>query len=424
MKRLLMALIASAVSACAGTVYLDSVSPDGAEPGRSPDGADGGEENPRRPLVGPFALQDVSILFPLPRTAEERQSGLLNASSPAVGGVLFPAQMFERVYPVRSFGADISYDALRVVSLRLDPCAGTTAPDLTGNGCAAELRAVFQPVDRTPIEKGSTLQYGVGDAAVHVFYRITRDQAFELVDRIARLRRSQDPVWIDAPLGIHPVMQAQGLSGRFAQEINQAVANVVGEVNIYRVATMSLDGSSSWSFRDFRVAPDRALAAESIPTLPTNTKLQVLQTLGTQQPFGSFEPEPISGDVYTQLADTRIAKNLSEEERRSQFDALLRIENPRANTVQQVSCAGCHFAQNTKSFIARPLFGLRDEDSEYRFQTSASGVPAAVQQPLFNEKAEDFNQHAFSYRLLEPAVVQRTVNESLAILEYFRTATP
>src|SRR5882762_6326218 len=96
------------------------------------------------PDVGPFdhqvAAADVSILYPITTTTDRDQ--LINPSEAATYGTLLPEGILAGVatspFPLDTSSGD-AYADLRLVAFRLDPCGAR------GN-CAAEVRAVFQPV--------------------------------------------------------------------------------------------------------------------------------------------------------------------------------------------------------------------------------------------------------------------------------------
>ena len=93
-------------------------------------------------------MNDVSILFPLTGAP----SSYLAASASGKRGVLLPQALYDHVGHIAGSsgpitpggGGDAAYTDLHVVAMRLDPCFASLAPDPHGDGCANQLRLIFQ----------------------------------------------------------------------------------------------------------------------------------------------------------------------------------------------------------------------------------------------------------------------------------------
>ena len=117
-----------------------------------------------------------------------------------------------------------------------------------------------------------------------------------------------------------------------------------------------------------------------------------------------------------------LAPLLEAPEQQAQFDAPVRIENPRSNTPQTVSCALCHFTQTTRELVARTLLGLTDQDSPFPCQPNRQLLPNVSMASRFNTQSGAFQVHVFGYVGEDAVIVQRTVNDSAATLESFLSA--
>jgi len=381
---------------------------------------------------GPIAaaMNDVSILFPLPRD-EADIDNLLSASSSGPLGTLLPSKLYRGVGLISgsSFvdggnGPEAAYEDLHVVAMRLDPCFASLAPDPHGAGCAAQLRLVFQQV-RDDEDAGAS----AFDSALHVFYSLDRAQLLALASALVDLRTANAAGVTLGPLAPHPIMVKQGLGGPFATGVRALVLQYAGEKNLTRVAETQLllsEGPAAWTLAAFDVA-DATTATISPATIPTLLEGDGgVTSQGMALPFPpappSFEcgigPATTSTDDLTPLVDGKAA-DLSTAARQAAFDSLVRIENPGDNSPNTIDCASCHVATPTEQLVARPLFMLDDRTSPLAFQPDGKSVLAADMTPTYGQAvAGELNIHAFSYLGQSPGINQRVVNETAAIVQY------
>jgi hypothetical protein len=377
------------------------------------------DASPDAPWITGDALQisDVSILFPLPTSLAERD-GMLAASSTGARGALLPVDMYDAVGGTIALSQHVPIDELRVVGMRLDPCFAVLEPSLTGDGCEAQLRLVLQGIGPYASSSG---EHPAVDASVHAFYRLTRAEAYALKDALIALRLANSGGENLGRLAPHPLIVAQGYAGSYATGLRSLIVAAAGASNFTRIATMSSTGSAEWNFRIFDVI-DVATAqvnARDIATLPAGTSTQSLVAFNIATPEASFNPAPVSPDGFNDLASTTNAASLSTAVRHAQFEGLVRTENPQRTTPETVACAACHFAMTAKKKIAEPQFGLLDTAANDRFVLDPQLGLVVDLHPTFAVQGFEFNVHAFSYNGTDAAIVQRTVNESAAIVEYF-----
>lgn len=385
------------------------------------------DASPDAPLITGDALQinDVSILFPLPTSLAERDGSMLAASSAGTRGALLPLDTYDAVGGIVALSQRATFESLRVVAMRLDPCFAILEPSLTGDGCEAQLRLVLQPISEFASNTGEP--HPASDASVHTFYRLTRAEAYALKDALVALRLANSGGENLGPLARHPLIVAQGSAGAYATGLRALIVGAAGASNLTRIATMSSTGSAEWRFRIFDVldVATAQVSARDIVTLPAATSMQSLLAFNIAAPEASFNPAPASPDSFNELVSTTNAASLTVPGRHLQFEALVRTENPRRTTPETVACASCHFAMTAKKKIAEPQYGLFDSAASDRFVLDPQLGLVVDLRPTFAVQGFDFNVHAFSYNGTDAAIVQRTVNESAATVEYFaRSPSP
>ena len=75
-----------------------------------------------------------------------------------------------------------------------------------------------QPLTTDPTTQGVITQ----DAAIHLFYDLDEATWADVLARLAALKAIAGSSTSGAPLGVHPTMQAQGLTGPYAQALAAA----------------------------------------------------------------------------------------------------------------------------------------------------------------------------------------------------------
>lgn len=426
MRRALPALL---VVVCLWLVGCGSPAPvpdGGASDGGTPDAGspDGGSRAPDAGVWdgGTLELNDVSVLFPLPGDAGA--TGLLSASSTGARGVLFPSALYDTVGHVSgSTGTpppggigEAAYSDLRVVAVRVDPCFASLTPDPHGVGCENQLRVIFQEVQGSPP--------GAFDSALHVFYRLTRAEAYAFARSVALLRQAAAPGQHLGALAVHPLMVSQGLSGSMATGVEALILAYAGQQNLIRVTRLSATQVAfAWTFDGFDVPATGAPTPMVIPTLPLSAVRQELFSgFSTASVQGRFMPATTDPDDLTVVADTVNAGQLSPSARAAGFAAVVHVDHPARHSPNTIDCASCHFATPV-SRIVGPMFSFVEAQHPDVFTADGTFVQQAELTPTFNA-AVGFDVHAFSYFAQTPAINQRTVNESAAIVDYLNRNAP
>jgi hypothetical protein len=305
--------------------------------------------------------------------------------------------------------ADQTYQALRVVSVRLDPC-------FQSNGdCLPQVRLVWQPI--TPANYGSTARYGVleaKDAAIHTLYTLTPAMFDKLLASYAALVKATGSDLRNEPLQIHPVLLKQGLDGHFATRLRTLLSKYVGPATLWRATAMQgLPGDDEWSFTGFNVR-DGVAHALAIPRIGTpSQRLQVAQLDHSSFANGLVAPLPdVAEDNY--LPDVLRERSLNRIPQRATAlaIAIADIENPTRNNPETVDCVSCHAAQAAGSLLSRSRSGLRNqpEVKAHVFQSTL---------PLRNSGLHLADTHvlrAFGYIDRDPAISRRVTNESANVV--------
>lgn len=370
-------------------------------------------------------LNDVSVLFPLPKTEAEQSTGLLSVTANGARGVLLPEKLYDAVGHILgsvnphpgSIGGDYEapYANLRVIALRIDPCFAALDPAQTGTDCENQLRLVVQEPNAT----------GTFDSALHLFYSLDREELLELVASVAGLRQTLAPGQRLGKLQPHPLIVAEGLGGAMASGVRAAILAHAGEQTLVRITRMSATGGPFWKFSGFDVAAGQSMPMH-IPTLPSEQ--DTLQQL--ERGFGDIarvQPKvvPASGSVddFSVLLDTQAAQALSKAEQQAKLSSLLRVENPGHHSPNTVDCVTCHTATPATRLVVEPTLGLSFENMPERFVPVANLVTASELEATFDDQEPLTNVHAFSYTATGVGINQRTVNESAAVVEYLSKQT-
>ncbi|HTJ45304.1 MAG TPA: hypothetical protein VL463_24525 [Kofleriaceae bacterium] len=358
---------------------------------------------------GAIQMNDVSILFPLNGAA----STYLAASDAGARGVLLPPALYDAVghlsgstgSPPPGGIADAVYGDLHVVAIRIDPCFG--------NACDDQLRLVFQEVKDDGSGGATTF-----DSGLHAFYRISREDVVTIAHAIGSLRASNSSGERLGGLAPHPILVTQGMNGAFADGLRTIVLRYAGASNLVRVTKMSATQVGfSWEFSGFDVSDANAphFTPMVIPTLAGAEGQNFFRGFANDTIDGQFNPATTSADDLTGLADETHAQSMSPSDRAKAFAALVRIDHPAHDSPDTIDCASCHLATPISKLVA-PRFGLDEAHADGVFEADGVHVLPSELGATFDPSGP-FNLHAFSYVDRSPAINQRTVNETAAVVE-------
>jgi hypothetical protein len=356
---------------------------------------------------GTVQMNDVSILFPLTGPP----SSYLGASAQGRGGVLVTPELYDAVDGIGATDQRTAYGDLHVVAMRLDPCFASQTP------CENQLRLIFQQV--TTVDGKTT----AADSGMHVFYRISREDLEAMTASIQALREASAPGERLGGLAPHPIMVREGLDGPMASGVRALILQYAGSSEITRITSFSLGNTNLWNFFAFDVNdPSTAsVSFRDVPTIEGGLSPSFQRGDGggpaeSNDVRGTFAPITSSPDGFAPLADETSAAAMTPDARRAAFDGLVRVDHPAKSTPETIDCASCHLATPVATMIAEPIYGLVERDDQDAFHADGTFVLPSEMAPTFLYGAQPFNLHAFSYVGADPAINQRVVNETAAIV--------
>ncbi len=401
--------LALALAACPGT---PTPTPDGGTESpdagsEAPDAGDSGtpaRDGGADASDGGLDLNDVSFLFPLP-AAPGDVGDLLSVGASGLGGPLLPRARYDQtLYFAPGMSADALYAALRVVSVRVDPCFPRSAkPE---DGCAKQLRLVAQPV-----VPGGGVPLLTLDAPIHLLYELSDAQFREAHRALFELKRLSGGLTTGRPLDVHPTMRAQGLKGPYAQKLKELILASCGPANLVRIASMPLLATEvEWRFAAIDVNGVNVKTVQ-IPRLPPFTEIQSVIAFGTPQlPAMSMTPAP-TVDAFRRLLDAQGVPLLDAGVATEGLAGALTLENPDLSSVHQIDCGSCHLATRAR------------REAERTLQLDSKELPGAFHAPRFDLSLVDASSddlrimRAFGYFGPSGAWNQRTINESARVAE-------
>ncbi len=357
---------------------------------------------PSAPASRSLAANDVSVLFPLGRG--ELWTAAMAARD---GAALLPRTAFNLItLPLIEGlqGPDAAYAALRVVSLRFDPCFG-------GVPCYPQIRLVFQALT----QNGASSR----DGAVHALYNLTPDEFAAVTTRlktVAALAPENNGV---TRLEVSPALMTQGMTGAYGVALRDVVAQYAGSANLAKLTFMTRapGGGDRWDFGGFNLRDFAPGGGFPIAGLNGNVLVQTVLENGRGGQGGqgggyayTVTPGILRGELALVL-NSGTAQNASLAERQRAMDALARVENPLVESADTVDCSACHLANRIRGNL-QTSFGLSSALS-YSSASEASRLIGGAERN--NE-----NLRAFGYFDANPVISQRTANETLIVLASMR----
>ncbi|HRE90734.1 MAG TPA: hypothetical protein PK095_16530 [Myxococcota bacterium] len=330
---------------------------------------------------------DVSVLFPA--SAE-----LWRADLATVSGPLLPRERFalNKRSLTKELPDDAEYEALRVVSMRFDPCFQRSV----GGPCEPQIRLVFQA---SP--DGKTFL----DGAVHALYALP-PAAFEAA--LGTLDKLIDTP-AEGPLGVHPRLAREGVGGPLGSGLLRIAKDHLGPATLTRVTFMTRTEAPAgqWQFSGFEILENQDDARDHarIPIAGIGATMQNV-TRNRRGPDTDVTFDYTVHPLFAEKDGRRGASGLYLAElpleARSEVHAwALRQESPSSHVPDSTDCASCHVANH----VGRHLESLSPE----------LGRPTVPRHIAINEPNPD-NLRAFGYFDTEPQVAQRTANETAAVL--------
>jgi hypothetical protein len=359
-------------------------------------------------------LNDISILLPLPQTVDD--SNLLAPITQASYGPLIPESYYSLASAdgqqvVGISPAEPDFKILRVVGVRIDPCF-SSLDFANPSACQPQIRLIWQDLRPSGLEPGRP-QISADDTTVHTFYDLNPGELASLMDQIQRLKKTSGLDIAGLPLGIHPIIFMQGLSGNYWQGLRTALLTLIGGSRLTRITFALSTGFSGWIFKGYDIVNGRA---QPLLIAETGGYFQKFSTSFVAEGFfGPATPSPSGTDTFNELLTNSsqfIKTNANNDQ--AQVDTLnsvLRVENPKFNSSATVDCVSCHAAQAAHLLLSKSFPGLNS--------TNSNGFSSSFN--LTNNSANAGSTgvlRAFGYFNSDAAISQRCINETATIARF------
>lgn len=360
---------------------------------------DAGPMDAGQPLP-PLGMNDVSILFPLPTGSS---AGHLRPRDGGGRGTLLPRDVFDKMPTFPATTTDsLNYTRMLVLSARFDMCGGSPV------ACHPELRLVMQPVDSGLAR----------DSALHLFYRLTDEDAVEVVRSLRVLRALAPEATLDGALDVHPALVAQGVDGAYGTALRELILRFAGEQNLVRV-TFFLRAPPAidvWFMGGFE-REGGTLRTMNIVGVGAGTQ----RVIFTPEASGySYEltPAGITPEDGSALFTAAAAAVAGDTTRRAALASYARVENPLRHGVDALPCGSCHIATFVGSETARThgieiaamVDAYTSMTRNLTVRGGAEGNPASMR--------------AFGWFGNEPMIARRTVYETAVALDDIEARFP
>lgn len=351
---------------------------------------------------------DVTVVYPLPPANDIGLMVWGNTLSNSYGRFV-PQTAFAQIpmpldprpgSKTRTTGIS-AWNELRLVGIRLDPCFGSRG-EVPDAQCKNQVRLVFQGIHGV-----NTTSVGE-DGAIHMLYELPRTELLTLTREIISLT-DREGGYTPGPLGVHPILQRQGVWGSFAQGLKVLLRQYVGEDRAVRMTFFArVDAlQSAWRFGGFDHKP-AGWERIQIPTTMTTEQELLGGFPNAGELAGSTTTPGTSGDDVRLLINSTSANLANDAARRTAFGAALRIEHPAKHTPDTVDCLSCHVAMAARS-LGETQYGLSAVGHPDRYTSTRDLRYTPPAEPSLE------NLHALSYLGTELGINQRTVNETAEI---------
>lgn len=418
-------------------------------------------------------VNDVSFLFPIPKTKEEF-SGLLNFKVVATdGAALVPKNIFDQVIaksrevsfdpefsslagtPRPQFAAE--YSAWRIVGFRFDPCASSTKHAEIRSiselkNCLFEIRLIAQPFQPEsspqtptgkPVENAQKLNvFKTSDFAMHLIFEVpVENQASTLTQLVSDLRVLKGSSSIETtgePLSVHPTMSREGIGaeGKYAKLLRQTILKYTGGTKLTSIAFSGLlGGDKSWGFMSVPVdSKTQTVGAHvKIPDLPSQRQANRMSGLSS---CCTFDPPLITEEPNMQTMGTFLIKTAqikpggddllkfqqdkaNIQEFKQNLKLSLKLENPSAQSQFEGNCVSCHVATPFKHLSAT---NMNQDISQIADYLTPNGKTTKADLKSLN--VSPWRVRNFGYLNEIPIISQRTINESAAVADLVSRIVP
>ena len=382
--------------------------------------------------VPAWDLNDVSILLALPEGGADAMPLHLSPNERSAQGELLPEAVYgllPTLYQPGKGNASLYRDSLRVTAVRVDPCPANSV-----GACAAELRLVWQPVEFDVTQQ----RWVARDAAVHCVYGLSDRTLDTLLDGLWRLKREVATQGVDtrgASLGVHPASRDPRTAEAFAERLRALVLQHAGTANLRRVTfTALLVPTKWWRFGALQRDDEGTWRVLEIPRVDApqvdvfNVAVADGVDLGAERGMDAIfnvlpDEYPAADNLFTVINKGfrfNDARDLPEFERK--LDALARFRNPLRTHVDNLDCASCHFADAARFYVRNRFPELDARESVDTFRNPDPERFDLANATLATRSARTVR--AFGFQGADPAISQRTINESAAAAHWLNRHMP
>lgn len=333
-----------------------------------------------------FDLNDVSYLLPLPRTITHN---VLQPIQRTVG-----AQYLEKLPRLSMLIPNNElFPKMHAVAIRLDPVN-------------KQIRSVWQPIVVGPKFSSTTL-----DMAFHSFHQLNENDFRLLIIKLKnwKIKSLHQPEIKVQPLGVHPLLSQYENSVQI--ELQKIFFDYCSDKNLAKLTAMVLRGNEDmWAFMGI----EKNSTGQFEPILIARTPNHMAQSyVNAAVPFETFDHAQMSG-IGNSVKDNlnivikQIAEGpaFSEDEIKSAFQTVNRIENPKYYSEDQLDCVHCHVSQSIRQVLDHKFSDqtllLTDKYFNANFDLSN----------LTERKLNTRQIRGFGYFGSSPAISQRVINDS------------
>jgi hypothetical protein len=360
-------------------------------------------------------LNDVSFLFPLPKSDEELEL-LLDFDSPGVGGQLASkAQQDGMLEVLLTADARDGIPQMRILGVRIEPCA----KGHEGKECTKELRLVAQPVGKpgdtykAPLRPSkdsalvftetTAMNYFGHDQVLHFIYELSDENFALLAEDLRRLKTVAKRETSCVPMNIHPVMARQGLGGEYATLLKDIVQRYAGEANLDRAAFTAARSATFWFFA--MMTRERGFTfSQSIvrsPQFVINPGITHDDHVVTN---GGIAPDSFLGTLMKIEQQTGTEQVLFNRAMRE----TLVIDNPHLSNPETIGCVECHSAQRLRErSIDDPRFTIDPSIWQDLYKNPRYDLSAVV-----NDGHSIGSLRMFGYMNEDAHIAIRVINDS------------
>ena len=360
-------------------------------------------------------LNDVSFLFPLPKSDEELEL-LLDFDSPGVGGQLASKEQQDGMLEVLlTADARDGIPQMRILGVRIEPCA----KGHEGKECTKELRLVAQPVGKpgdtyqAPLRpskeatsvftKTTAMSYFGHDQVLHFIYELSDENFALLTEDLRRLKTVAKRETSCVPMNIHPVMARQGLGGEYATLLKDIVQRYAGEANLDRAAFTAARSATFWFFA--MMTRERGFTfSQSIvpgPQFVINPGITHDDHVVTN---GGIAPDSFLGTLMKIEQQTGTEQVLFNRAMRE----TLVIDNPHLSNPETIGCVECHSAQRLRErSIDDPRFTIDPSIWQDLYKNPRYDLSAVV-----NDGHSIGSLRMFGYMNEDAHIAIRVINDS------------